>query len=104
MREKRKETRETETDRRMGPCDRLQEALMECHRRVPAVAARRRTCGHLNRALAECIVSEACPEESEAVRSLCSSSGTRLKRRQCNDAQFSLSLCLSRHQQRLEDR
>lgn len=85
-----------------GSCDRLQEALLQCHRRMPEGPARRSGCRHLNKALAECVVGEACPEEYEAVRSFCSSGGTSLKRKQCEDAQFSLSLCLSRHQRDFE--
>ncbi|EFH70093.1 hypothetical protein ARALYDRAFT_313968 [Arabidopsis lyrata subsp. lyrata] len=85
-------------------CDRLQEALLQCHRRMPEGPARRSGCRHLNKAFAECVVAEACPEESEAVRSLCSSGGTSLKRKQCEDAQLSLSLCLSRHQREFEQR
>ncbi|KAK1279829.1 hypothetical protein QJS04_geneDACA023117 [Acorus gramineus] len=83
-------------------CDRLEKALRECHRQFPdATRQRNWTCHHLNRSLAECLVSEACPGEWEAVRSLCSSSGTSLKRSQCRDAQLSLSVCLSSHQSRL---
>ncbi|CAH8384373.1 unnamed protein product [Eruca vesicaria subsp. sativa] len=83
---------------RLRSCDRLQEALLQCHRRMPEGPARRSGCRHLNKALAECMVGEACPEEYEAVRSLCASGGTSLKRKQCEEANFSLSLCLSRHQ------
>ncbi|XP_061369346.1 uncharacterized protein LOC133312195 [Gastrolobium bilobum] len=82
-----------------GTCERLQRALRECHRRVPAGPGRDRACRHLNHALAKCLVCLACPDESEAVRSLCSSAGTALKRNQCQRAQLSLSLCLSSHQQ-----
>ncbi|CAA7061289.1 unnamed protein product [Microthlaspi erraticum] len=87
----------------MRSCDRLQEALLQCHRRMPE-PARRSGCRHLNKALAECFVAEACPEEFEVVRSFCSSGGTSLKRKQCEEAQFSLSLCLSRHQRQYEQR
>ncbi|CAF2044468.1 hypothetical protein BRARA_I02728 [Brassica rapa] len=87
---------------RSSSCDRLQEALLQCHRRMPEGPARRSGCRHLNKALAECVVGEACPEEYEAVRSFCSSGGTSLKRKQCEEAQFSLSLCLSRHQRDFE--
>ncbi|XP_015873688.3 uncharacterized protein LOC107410731 [Ziziphus jujuba] len=76
-------------------CERLQRALIECHRRMPVGPARESACRHLNRATAQCLVSVACPEECEAVRSLCSSSGTALKRSQCQAAQVSLSVCLS---------
>nr|XP_011460474.1 PREDICTED: uncharacterized protein LOC105350359 [Fragaria vesca subsp. vesca] len=76
-------------------CDRLQRALVECHRRIPAGRARESGCRHLNRGLAECLVSVACPDEAEAVRSLCGSGGTGLKRTQCQQAQLSLSVCLS---------
>jgi hypothetical protein len=88
----------------MKSCDRLEEALLQCHRRMPEGPARRSGCRHLNKAFAECVVAEACPEESEAVRSLCSSGGTSLKRKQCEYAQLSLSLCLSRHQREFEQR
>lgn len=88
----------------MRSCDRLEEALLQCHRRMPEGPARRSGCRHLNKAFAECVVAEACPEESEAVRSFCSSGGTSLKRKQCEDAQLSLSLCLSRHQRQFEQR
>ncbi|KAH7542205.1 hypothetical protein FEM48_Zijuj02G0048500 [Ziziphus jujuba var. spinosa] len=73
----------------------FKQALIECHRRMPVGPARESACRHLNRATAQCLVSMACPEECEAVRSLCSSSGTALKRSQCQAAQVSLSVCLS---------
>ncbi|KAL6198622.1 hypothetical protein ACLB2K_028411 [Fragaria x ananassa] len=76
-------------------CDRLQRALVECHRQIPAGRAWESGCRHLNRGLAECLVSVACPDEAEAVRSLCGSGGTGLKRTQCQQAQLSLSVCLS---------
>ncbi|PIN14621.1 hypothetical protein CDL12_12753 [Handroanthus impetiginosus] len=79
-------------------CERLYRALTECHRRIPAGPSREAACRHLNRSLAQCLVAVACPEESDAVRSLCSSGGTALKRRQCQQAQLSLSVCLSVHQ------
>ncbi|KAK7303737.1 hypothetical protein RJT34_14650 [Clitoria ternatea] len=78
-------------------CERLERALRECHRRVPAGPPRDTACRHLNHALAICLVSFACPQESEAVRTLCSTAGTSLKRHQCQQAQLSLSLCLSSH-------
>lgn len=78
-----------------GGCERLEQALRECHKRLPEGPARRSACRHLNRALAECLVATACPSEAEAVRSLCSSGGTALKRSQCEQAKFSLSFCLS---------
>ncbi|GAB4840798.1 hypothetical protein Ancab_021560 [Ancistrocladus abbreviatus] len=80
-------------------CERLHKALCECHRRIPAGPARNSACRHLNRALADCMVATICPSESEAVRSLCTSSGTALKRSQCQEARLSLSVCLSSHQQ-----
>ncbi|KAJ4702526.1 COX assembly mitochondrial protein [Melia azedarach] len=80
-----------------GGCEKLHKALCECHRRVASGPVRESVCRHLNRSLAECLVAEACPEESEAVRSLCSSGGTALKRSQCQQAQLSLSVCLSSH-------
>ncbi|KAF7801361.1 Cytochrome c oxidase biogenesis protein Cmc1-like [Senna tora] len=80
-------------------CDRLHRALSECHRRVPSGPARESACRHLNHGLAMCLVSLACRDEAEAVRSLCSSSGTALKRSQCQQANLSLSVCLSSHQQ-----
>ncbi|GMY34952.1 putative cytochrome c oxidase biogenesis protein Cmc1 [Fagus crenata] len=76
-------------------CDRIERALMECHKRIPFGPARESACKHLNRGLAQCLVSLACPHESEAVRTLCSSGGTALKRAQCREAQLSLSVCLS---------
>ncbi|GFQ04832.1 hypothetical protein PHJA_002627200 [Phtheirospermum japonicum] len=79
-------------------CERLYRALGECHRRIPAGLSREAACRHLNRSLAECLVTAACPEEFDAVRNLCSSGGTALKRRQCQQAQLSLSICLSSHQ------
>ncbi|XVE88455.1 hypothetical protein DITRI_Ditri19aG0071100 [Diplodiscus trichospermus] len=80
-------------------CERLQKALCECHQRFGPGATREAACRHLNRALAECMVSVVCPEESEAVRTLCASGGTQLKRSQCQQAQLSLSVCISSHQQ-----
>ncbi|MED6131941.1 hypothetical protein PIB30_014653, partial [Stylosanthes scabra] len=82
-----------------GSCERLQRALLECHRRIPAGPGRDSGCRHLNQALANCLVLVCCPDESEAVRSLCSSAGTALKRSQCQQAKLSLSTCLSSHQQ-----
>ncbi|GAA0174084.1 hypothetical protein LIER_27547 [Lithospermum erythrorhizon] len=80
-------------------CERLHRALTECHRKVAAGPGREAACHHLNRSLAECLVSSCCPNESDAVWSLCSSGGTALKRRQCQQAKVSLSDCLSSHQQ-----
>ncbi|XP_021294866.1 uncharacterized protein LOC110424593 [Herrania umbratica] len=80
-------------------CKRLQKALCECHQRFGPGATRDAACRHLNRALAECLVSVLCPAESEAVRTLCASGGTRLKRSQCQEARLSLSVCISSHQQ-----
>ncbi|KAH6756944.1 cytochrome C oxidase biogenesis Cmc1-like protein [Perilla frutescens var. hirtella] len=82
-------------------CDRIHRALAECHRRIAAGPSREAACRHLNRALAECLVAVACPEESDAVRTLCSSGGTPIKRRQCELAKLSLSACLSSHQTEL---
>ncbi|XP_059658002.1 uncharacterized protein LOC132304367 [Cornus florida] len=84
--------------RGLGRCERLHRALWDCHRRIPAGPPREAACRHLNRSLAECLVAEACPGESELVRSLCSSGGTALKRSQCQQAQVSLGVCLSSHQ------
>ncbi|XP_004487808.1 uncharacterized protein [Cicer arietinum] len=78
-------------------CEGLHRSLLECHRRVPSGPARNSACRHLNHAFAVCLVSLACPQESEAVRTLCSSAGTALKRRQCQQAQLSLSFCLDSH-------
>ncbi|KAE8653663.1 hypothetical protein Csa_007602 [Cucumis sativus] len=50
-----------------GGCDRLEQALRECHKRVPEGPARRSACRHLNRSLAECLVATACPSEAEAI-------------------------------------
>ncbi|XP_075489095.1 uncharacterized protein LOC142527970 [Primulina tabacum] len=79
-------------------CERLHRALAECHRRIPAGPSRQSACRHLNHSLAECLVAVVCPEEFEAVRSLCSSGGTAIKRRQCHRAQLELATCLSTHQ------
>ncbi|XP_020238512.1 uncharacterized protein LOC109817611 [Cajanus cajan] len=84
--------------RREDTCERVEKALRECHQRVPPGPSRNSACRHLNQALAMCLVSLACPEESEAVRTLCSTAGTALKRHQCQQAQLSLSRCLSSHQ------
>ncbi|MCL7030959.1 hypothetical protein MKW94_009294 [Papaver nudicaule] len=73
-------------------CERFHRALCDCHKRIPAGPTRDSACRHLNRSLAQCLVSVACPSESEAVRSLCSSGGTSLKRSQCQQAQVSLSV------------
>ncbi|PKU78601.1 hypothetical protein MA16_Dca011158 [Dendrobium catenatum] len=54
-------------------CDALQRALIECHHRIQDELQRSIACRHLNRSLAECLLSASCPEEAEAVRSLCSS-------------------------------
>nr|XP_009783650.1 PREDICTED: uncharacterized protein LOC104232207 [Nicotiana sylvestris] len=87
--------RETST---AGNCDRLYNALTGCHRRFAAGREREIACRHINRSLAECMVAIICPAESDAVRSLCSSGGTALKRQQCREAQLSLSVCLASHQ------
>ncbi|KAL5724980.1 hypothetical protein ACHQM5_008179 [Ranunculus cassubicifolius] len=79
-------------------CERLHKALRDCHRKIPPGPSREAACRRLNRSLAECMVSIACPEEWEAVKNLCSSGGTSMKRTQCERAQISLSLCLSSHQ------
>ncbi|KDP40408.1 hypothetical protein JCGZ_03758 [Jatropha curcas] len=79
-------------------CERLHSALRECHRRISPGTGREVSCRHLNRGLAQCLVSVACPGEAELVRSLCASGGTSLKRSQCQQAQLSLSICLSSHQ------
>ncbi|XP_027185523.1 uncharacterized protein LOC113783557 [Coffea eugenioides] len=79
-------------------CDRLHRALTDCHRRISAGPPRQAACRHLNHSLAQCLVAVACPNESEAVRNLCSSGGTALKRQQCRQAQQSLAVCLSSHQ------
>ncbi|KAK7329499.1 hypothetical protein VNO77_23669 [Canavalia gladiata] len=79
-------------------CERMERALRECHRRVPSGPSRDSACRHLNHAFAMCLVSLACPHESDAVRALCSTAGTALKRHQCQQAQLSLSLCLSSNQ------
>ncbi len=84
---------------RMSGCERLERALEECRRRVPAGPGREAACKHLSRGLAQCLISEACPDELEAVRALCASGGTALKRAQCQQAELSLSLCLSSLQQ-----
>lgn len=77
----------------------MERALDECQRRVPAGPAREAACKHLSRGLAQCLVAEACPDESEAVQTLCRSAGTALKREQCQQAQLSLAVCLSSLQQ-----
>ncbi|CAL1402400.1 unnamed protein product [Linum trigynum] len=79
-------------------CEKLQNALRECYRRIPAGLGRDAACRHLNLGLAKCLVSAACPEEAEAVRSLCTSGGTALKRSQCQQAELSLAVCLGSHQ------
>ncbi|RRT79898.1 hypothetical protein B296_00019432 [Ensete ventricosum] len=76
-------------------CGSLHRALLECHRRAGDPRQQVVLCRHLNRSLAECVVAASCPEESEAVRSLCSSAGTSLKRSQCQRARLALSVCLS---------
>ncbi|OMO70403.1 Cytochrome c oxidase biogenesis protein Cmc1-like protein [Corchorus capsularis] len=84
-------------------CERLHKALCECHKRFGPGATRAAACRHLNRALAECLITVICPEETEAVRTLCGSGGTRLKRSQCQEAQLSLSVCISSHQQQQQE-
>ncbi|KAB2637026.1 hypothetical protein D8674_027560 [Pyrus ussuriensis x Pyrus communis] len=95
------EAKQPTTTAKLRECDRLQRALTDCHKRIGPGLGREAACRHLNRGLAECLVSVACPEEWEAVRSLCGSGGTGLKRSQCQEAQLSLSVCLSSHQHRL---
>ncbi|KAJ4789885.1 hypothetical protein LUZ62_041131 [Rhynchospora pubera] len=75
-------------------CERLLRSLKQCHRHS-GLEAQTAQCRHLNRALAECVVSAFCGEEAEAVRSLCGSAGTSLKRSQCQRAQMRFSACLS---------
>nr|XP_043607316.1 uncharacterized protein LOC122579256 [Erigeron canadensis] len=84
-------------------CERVYKSLLQCHRRVP-IGVRETTCRHLNRSLAECMISYICPNQSEAVKNLCgpnhnNNSGTALKRSQCQQAQISLATCISFHQQ-----
>ncbi|PIA27929.1 hypothetical protein AQUCO_07400041v1 [Aquilegia coerulea] len=79
-------------------CERLHRALCDCHRKIPEGPSREAACRRLNRSLAECLVSIACPDEWEAVKNLCSSGGTSMKRSQCQQAQFFLSHCLASHQ------
>ncbi|XP_071701690.1 uncharacterized protein [Rutidosis leptorrhynchoides] len=80
-------------------CDRVYRSLQQCHRRVPTGPSRDSVCRHLNRSLAECMISFICPEESSAVKSLCGNNkGTALKRSQCQHAQISLATCISYHQ------
>ncbi|KAK3127424.1 hypothetical protein QOZ80_7AG0573080 [Eleusine coracana subsp. coracana] len=84
----------------LGPCVSAQRALAECHRRAARGPLQPEVlCRHLNRALAECVVTACCPEETEAVRTLCGSAGTALKRTQCQRARIDLSLCLEAHQE-----
>jgi hypothetical protein len=83
-----------------GPCATAQRALAECHRRAARGPLQPEVlCRHLNRALAECVVTACCPDETEAVRNLCGSAGTALKRTQCQRARIDLSLCLEAHQE-----
>ncbi|KAF8669292.1 hypothetical protein HU200_051626 [Digitaria exilis] len=83
-----------------GPCASMHRALAECHRRAARGPLQPEVlCRHLNRALAECVVTSCCPDETEAVRTLCGSSGTALKRTQCQRARIDLSLCLEAHQE-----
>ncbi|KAJ0982645.1 hypothetical protein J5N97_010900 [Dioscorea zingiberensis] len=79
-------------------CGALYRALCECHRRVREPWQREISCRHLNRSLAQCVVSVVCPDESEAVRTLCASAGTSMKRTQCQRAKLALSVCISSHQ------
>ncbi|KMZ59329.1 hypothetical protein ZOSMA_69G00250 [Zostera marina] len=76
-------------------CVQIHKALLECVRKVKDPIQKEAFCRHLNRKLAECVVSAACPDESEMVRAMCSSSGTLSKRKQCQEAQLRLSSCLS---------
>ncbi|KAJ8642004.1 hypothetical protein MRB53_018698 [Persea americana] len=76
-------------------CDHLHQALRDCHRRFSHRYEREISCRHLNRALANCLVSVACPSEFDAVRSLCSSSGTALKRSQENGWVLRIRIALS---------
>uniref|UniRef100_A0A0D9X0G4 COX assembly mitochondrial protein n=1 Tax=Leersia perrieri TaxID=77586 RepID=A0A0D9X0G4_9ORYZ len=83
-----------------GPCASVQRALAECHRRASLGPLKPEVlCRHLNRSLAECLVTSCCPGETEAVRTLCGSAGTALKRSQCQRARIDLSLCLEAHQE-----
>ncbi|KAM0898629.1 hypothetical protein ACQ4PT_021796 [Festuca glaucescens] len=83
-----------------GPCASTHRALAECHRRASRGPLQPEVlCRHLNRALAECVVTMCCPEQTDAVRTLCGSSGTALKRTQCERARIDLSLCLEAHQE-----
>ncbi|KAI3781000.1 hypothetical protein L2E82_10998 [Cichorium intybus] len=47
-------------------CDRVHQALLQCHRRVPSGPSRQAACRHLNRSLAECMIAFICPDESAA--------------------------------------
>ncbi|XP_062186467.1 uncharacterized protein LOC133890041 [Phragmites australis] len=83
-----------------GPCVSTQRALAECHRSAARGPMQPEVlCRHLNRALAECVLTACCPGEIETVRTLCGSAGTALKRSQCQRARIDLSLCLEAHQE-----
>lgn len=83
-----------------GPCASTQRALAECRRRAARGPLQPEVlCRHLNRALAECVVTACCPDEIDAVRTLCGSAGTALKRKQCQRARIDLALCLEAHQE-----
>ncbi|VFQ96142.1 unnamed protein product [Cuscuta campestris] len=82
----------------LNKCSQLYEALTNCHRRIRGGLDREIACRHLNRSLAQCLVAEVCPDESDAVHCLCSSGGTSIKRQQCREAQVALSVCLASHQ------
>ncbi|KAK1423664.1 hypothetical protein QVD17_18971 [Tagetes erecta] len=79
-------------------CDRMYQALLQCHNRIPSGPSRQSACRHLNRSLAECMIAFICPDESSAVKTLCANQGTALKRSQCQQAQISLATCISYHQ------
>ncbi|WOG84830.1 hypothetical protein DCAR_0104015 [Daucus carota subsp. sativus] len=91
-------TEEVESGAVPAECVRQYKSLLQCHRRIPAGPGRDAACRHLNQSLANCLVATICPDESEAVKSLCGSGGTALKRSQCQQAQLSLAVCLSSHQ------
>ncbi|KAG2646210.1 hypothetical protein PVAP13_2KG494900 [Panicum virgatum] len=83
-----------------GPCASTQRALAECRRRAARGPLQPEAlCRHLSRALAECVVTACCPDEIEAVRTLCGSAGTELRRTQCQRARIDLSICLEAHQE-----
>jgi hypothetical protein len=85
--------------REFPDCARLIKALNECNRKHSSHIERGIVCRQLNFSVAECLLKIVCGPELDRVNSLCSSQGTKAKKRQCSDAKLALEDCIQRNQE-----